>query len=668
MFVAINANTPATVPRLETSRSRSPIAANMDSNPSSPHPMDSLRVKPLSWTDDHKEKFQEIITSLGSTVGTTGAPTSHAQLFDLASKKLADLGIIKSTTQCKDKWYRMSNRAENEALFNFTRGGSKHGTFGDDKLEVVEPVAEEPLDSNFAQDEDSLIAGNRDEINADSNDVSGHRSTMRWDDRERDFLIELVRGRRELELQDTTQPVFNAGQLFKYASTELQKQYGIERTVSSCTIFWRRNVAGTFGFGSGNEATKLLPGSNSASKTMKIEEAPSMTLRETPTKSKRLQNSLQEPQSPKEAKQPKPPKPAARASSPKLGRKFTTAQKEALAAEAEKGLNPSQEVRARLVQELNLTGQQVSGYFGNARFKARKLELMETPKEADGDEGADEDVSPMSITAQDSGAPDSEVKKRKYRKRKHPTSIDSDDEPLLAPLIKHAPQSVDSDASFGVEEKVYGSRSGMLRRKAPVRDPSLPFLPPPSYEDSMLKASPNPYGSPRNPPHLSRSPLPTEPTRSSSSRLSLEPLAAASSSLRDSNASAQGSITSNTAPASATSAATPNVLLNLPPPADDQQMESILASKVSRIDEEMSVLLKRIDDQTVSIQADQEAINDLDRQNQVIQARRAAALAARQQKEVTRAEYSNRIQVLGNRKSQIANALRDLKAAFEDDN
>ncbi|KAL2061769.1 hypothetical protein VTL71DRAFT_7147 [Oculimacula yallundae] len=662
MFVAINANPPATVPR--QSSSRSPLPA-MDSDTTSPPPMDNPRIRPPSWTDAHKERFQEIITAIGSTVGTSGAPSSYAQLFDLASKKLGELGIIKSSTQCKDKWYRMANRAENETLFNFTRGRSRHGTFGDDKLEVEEP-AEEALESSFAQDEDSLIVANGDEGMVDAAEGSGHRSTVRWDDRERDALIELVRTRRDLELKDSTQPVFNAGQVFNWASTELQHRYNIERTVSSCMIFWRRNIAGTRGFGTGNEATHLVPGSSSASKSTKpVEDTPSMTLRETPTKSKRLQNSLQEPRSPKQPKQPKQPKAEARASSPKLGRKFTTAQKEALAKEAENGLNPSPEVRARLVQELNLSGQQVSGYFGNARFKARKLNQTGPPK-VESDLGEAADAEETSILSE--AAPDSGVKTRKYSKRKRSTSMDSDDEPLLTPSVKPAPANVDSDASMGTEEKVYGSRPGMLKRKAPARDSSLPFLPPPSYEDSMLKASPNPYGSPRNPPHLSRSPLPTEPARSSSSRLSLEPTTMTGSSLRDTNTSLPGSHTPNTAPTSSTSAATTaSNLLNLPHTADDQQMESILASKVNRIDEEMSVLLKRIDDHSIGIQDDEQIINDLDRQIQDFQARRAAVLAARQEKEASRAGYSNRCQVLGNRKSQIAKALRDLKAAFEDD-
>ncbi|KAH9222129.1 hypothetical protein DL95DRAFT_183815 [Leptodontidium sp. 2 PMI_412] len=366
MFVAINASTPSSASHLQPPRS--PVAATatatatMDSDPLSPQTHDGPRNRGPSWTDDDKEKFQEVISSIGSTVGTPGAPSSYAQLFDLASKRLGDFGIMKSATQCKDKWYRMLNRAENEMMFNFTRGRSKHGTFGEDKLEVEEPEAEEGLDSSFVQDEDMLTVTNGDENMNDVTDSGGHRSTVRWDDRERDALIEVVKFRRELELKDDTQDEFNAGQLFKWASDELRDRYSIERTTSSCMIFWRRNIAGTCGFGTGNDATKIVSNSTNGARGGKtFDDTPSMTLRETPTKSKRLQNSLQPPP-------PPPPKPtpkataasASRAQSPKLGRKFTQAQKDGLAREAENGLNPSAEVRARLVQELNLTGQQVS--------------------------------------------------------------------------------------------------------------------------------------------------------------------------------------------------------------------------------------------------------------------------------------------------------------------
>ncbi|KAH7314094.1 hypothetical protein BKA65DRAFT_115744 [Rhexocercosporidium sp. MPI-PUGE-AT-0058] len=662
MFVAINASTPSSASQLQ--RPRSSVAATMDSESLSPQLQDSPRNRGPSWTDDDKEKFQEIISSIGSTVGTPGAPSSYAQLFDLASKKLGEFGITKSSTQCKDKWYRMVNRAENEMLFNFTRGRSKHGTFGEDKLEVEEPEAEEAQDSSFVQDEDLLNAtnGDGDENMADANEGGGHRSTVRWDDKERDALIDVVKARRELELKDDTLDEFNAGQLFAWASGELKARYSIERTRSSCMIFWRRNIAGTRGFGTGNDATKIVPNSTSTNgirSAKTFEDTPSMTLRETPTKSKRLQNSLQ-PQSPKVTPKAAPkatPKATSdpRSQSPKLGRKFTQAQKDGLAREAENGLNPSAEVRARLVQELNLTGQQVSGYFGNARFKARKMKST-GPKEGGEEVSENEEVSSLSITA----APDSGVKTRRYRKRKRSgASIDSDDEPLLTPSVKQASEEVAS------EEKVYGSRPGMLKRKAPMRDPSLPLLPPPSYEDSMLKASPNPYGSPLNPPHLSRSSLPRDPPRSSSSRLSLDPATVTS---RDaSNASLPGDFTPNTATASSTSAGTTNIPPNPPNPADDQMMETILASKVSRIDEEVLTLSRKIEDETSAIQADEQEIIELDRRTQEIQARKDVVLAARQEKNVNRAGYSTRIQVLGNKKAQIAKALSDLKAAMEDD-
>ncbi|KAG4434958.1 hypothetical protein IFR05_009570 [Cadophora sp. M221] len=632
----------------------------MDSGPSSPQTQDGPRNRGPSWTDDDKEKFQEIISSIGSTVGTPGAPSSYAQLFDLASKRLGDFGIMKSATQCKDKWYRMLNRAENELMFNFTRGRSKHGTFGEDKLEVEEPEADEGLDSSFVQDEDVLNVTNGDENMNDVNDSGGHRSTVRWDDRERDALIEVVKFRRELELKDDTQEEFNAGQLFKWASAELSSRYSIERTTSSCMIFWRRNIAGTCGFGIGNDATKIVSNSTNGVRGGKtFDDTPSMTLRETPTKSKRLQNSLQPPP-------PPPPKPtpkataasASRAQSPKLGRKFTQAQKDGLAREAENGLNPSAEVRARLVQELNLTGQQVSGYFGNARFKARKMKQTGLKDEGAEDGSDNEEVSSLSITAVPD--PDSGVKTRRYRKRKRSAaSVDSDDEPLLTPSVKQASETPVS------EEKVYGSRPGMLKRKAPMRDPSLPLLPPPSYEDTMLKASPNPYGSPLNPPHLSRSSLPLDPPRSSSSRLSLDPATATS---RDaSNSSLPGEFTPNTAPASSASAGTTNIPQAHSNPGDHQLMETILASKVSRIDEEMSSLSRKIEEETSAIQADEQEIVELDRRIQEFQARKDTVLAARQTKNVNRAGYSNRIQVLGNKKAQIAKALGDLKAAIEDD-
>merc|ERR1712098_343711 len=188
------------------------------------------------------------------------------------------------------------------------------------------------------------------------------------------------------------------------------------------------------------------------------------------------------------------------------------------------------------------------------------------------------------------------------------------------------------------EEKVYGSRPGMLKRKAPMRDPSLPLLPPPSYEDSMLKASPNPYGSPLNPPHLSRS-RPSEPPRSSSSRLSVDP---ANSSHRE------ASNGTSTAPTSSTSANTalPN-LSNIAASGDDQLMKS--------------------EEESSAIQADEVAINEFDRRIGEIQDQKNVVIAARQQKHSNLSSYAGRIQILGNRKAQIAKALTDLKAAISDE-
>jgi len=640
---------------------------------------DSPRTKGPSWTDDDKEKYQEIISSIGATVGEAGAPTSYAQLFDLASQRLADLGITKSSTQCKDKWYRMSNRAENESLFNFTRGRSKHGTFGEDKLEVEEP--EEPEEESLVGEESFNIINGDDNMDGEGVTSSSHRNLVRWEDRERDALVEVVKERRELERSDSTQAEYNSGQLFDWASSELQRRYGIDRTKSSCMIFWRRNIAGTCGFGSGNESTKLVAPTNGRRNSIArpLDDAPTMTLRETPTKSKRLQNSLQaqsQSQPPPQDEAP-PPKAIPRAQSPKLGRKFTPEQKAGLAREAENGLNPDAETRARLVQELGLTGQQVSGYFGNARFKARKAESkLNGLKETGGEEGFDSEEPSLIVS---DITPDIGVKTRRSRKRKRSSMVSmggsEEDEPLVVtPAVKHDPGA---DVEMSSEEKVYGvsihsltftclaiidahqqSRPGMLKRKAPMRDPSLPLLPPPSYEDSMLKASPNPYGSPLNPPHLSRS-RPSEPPRSSSSRLSVDP---ANSSHRE------ASNGTSTAPTSSTSANTalPN-LSNIAASGDDQLMESILATKVSRIDEEMASLMRKSEEESSAIQADEVAINEFDRRIGEIQDQKNVVIAARQQKHSNLSSYAGRIQILGNRKAQIAKALTDLKAAISDE-
>ncbi|PVH86024.1 hypothetical protein DL98DRAFT_650520 [Cadophora sp. DSE1049] len=655
MFVPINRTTSA--PR-DPPTSRSPVAATMDAESDLLSPKtDSPRTKGPSWTDDDKEKYQEIISSIGSTVGEAGAPTSYAQLFDLASQRLADLGITKSSTQCKDKWYRMNNRAENEMLFNFTRGRSKHGTFGEDTLEVEEPEdPEEGLDSSFVGDEGFSVTNGDEAMDGEGAASTIHRNLVRWEDRERDALVEVVKERRELERSDSTQSEYNSGQLFEWASSELQRRYGIDRTKSSCMIFWRRNIAGTCGFGSGNESTKLVApasgGRNSIAKP--FDDAPTMTLRETPTKSKRLQNSLQSQSHPPPQAELPSPKAPPRAQSPKLGRKFTPAQKAGLAREAENGLNPDAETRARLVQELGLTGQQVSGYFGNARFKARKAESkLNGLKETSGEEALDSEGPSLIVS---DITPDIGVKTRRSRKRKRSSmvSVLSDDEPLVVtPSVKH---DTAADVDMSPEEKVYGSRPGMLKRKAPMRDPSLPLLPPPSYEDSMLKASPNPYGSPLNPPppHLSRS-RPSEPPRSSSSRLSLDP-----------SSHREASNIPSTAPTSSTSANTalPN-LSNVP--ADDQLMESILATKVNRIDEEMASLMRKSEEESAAIQIDETEINEFDRRIREIQDQKDVTVAARQQKHANLSTYAGRIQILGNRKAQIAKALTDLKAAISDE-
>ncbi|KAK0102932.1 hypothetical protein ONS96_005557 [Cadophora gregata f. sp. sojae] len=654
MFVPINRTTSA--PR-DPQTSRSPVAATMDvaSELLSPK-TESPRTKGPSWTDDDKEKYQEIISSIGSTAGEAGAPTSYAQLFDLASQRLADLGITKSSTQCKDKWYRMSNRAENESLFNFTRGRSKHGTFGEDKLEVEEPEdLDEGLDSSFVGDEG--FTNGDDNIDGEGATSTSHRNLVRWEDRERDALVEVVKERRELERSDNSQPEFNSGQLFEWASSELQRRYGIDRTKSSCMIFWRRNIAGTCGFGSGNESTKLVAttgGRNSIAKP--FDDTPTMTLRETPTKSKRLQNSLHS--QPQPQAEPPSPKAPPRAQSPKLGRKFTPAQKAGLAREAENGLNPDAETRARLVQELGLTGQQVSGYFGNARFKARKAELkLNGTKDVGGEEAFDSE-EPSLVMADIT--PDIGVKTRRSRKRKRSSmvSLGSDDEPLVVePSVKQSYEPA-ADVDVSPDDKIYGSRPGMLKRKAPMRDPSLPLLPPPSYEDSMLKASPNPYGSPLNPPppHLSR-PRQSEPPRSSSSRLSLDPT---NSSLRE------ASNVPSTAPTSSTSANTslPNAG-NVP--ADDQLMESILATKVSSIDEEMASLMRKSEEESAAIQNVEAEINEFDRRIREIQDQKDVAVTTREQKQANLSRHAGRIQILGNRKAQIAKALTDLKAAISDE-
>lgn len=275
--------------------------------------------------------------------------------------------------------------------------------------------------------------------------------------------------------------------------------------------------------------------------------------------------------------------------------------------------------------------------------------------------------------------PDIGVKTRRSRKRKRSSMVSmggsEEDEPLVVtPAVKHDPGA---DVEMSSEEKVYGvsthsltftclaiidahqqSRPGMLKRKAPMRDPSLPLLPPPSYEDSMLKASPNPYGSPLNPPHLSRS-RPSEPPRSSSSRLSVDP---ANSSHRE------ASNGTSTAPTSSTSANTalPN-LSNIAASGDDQLMESILATKVSRIDEEMASLMRKSEEESAAIQADEVAINEFDRRIGEIQDQKNVVVAARQQKHSNLSSYAGRIQILGNRKAQIAKALTDLKAAISDE-
>lgn len=105
----------------------------------------------------------------------------------------------------------------------------------------------------------------------------------------------------------------------------------------------------------------------------------------------------------------------------------------------------------------------------------------------------------------------------------------------------------------------------------------------------------------------------------------------------------------------------------MPNSTDDHHMESILASRVSKFDEEISGRLNSIEIESSAILADEQELAALDRQMQELQARKNAVLAARQEKFVRRAEHSNRIQIVENRKVQIAKALRDLKAVMEDD-
>ncbi|KAG4428845.1 hypothetical protein IFR05_015673 [Cadophora sp. M221] len=207
-----------------------------------------------------------------------------------------------------------------------------------------------------------------------------------------------------------------------------------------------------------------------------------------------------------------------RRSCSKLGRKFTLAQKDGLAKEAGNGLNLDAETRARLVQQLGLTEQQVSGYFGSARFKARKaVSKLNGLNKASGGEDFDSEVPSSTLP---DVAPNIGMKTRRSTKRKR--SIASV-EPLLTSSAEQRHNSA-SNKAISTNEKLYGSRPGMLKRKAPMRDPSLPLLLPLGHEDSMLKASPHPCGSPLNPdlPHLSRSHL-SNALRSSISRLSLDP-------------------------------------------------------------------------------------------------------------------------------------------------
>ncbi len=281
------------------------------------------------WSAEENRKYEEVVTSIWTTeqAKTSENRLAGAHLWDRVSQLLSEQSVMMSARQCRQKIVKLrESKPEFQDMFVFRHLKSRV------EQGLAESNNEDDADPDFVEDEDSTSFSDGNMLS----DPTGRKH--RWSEEERDKLINLVVARRELENRDRTVQILSTKEIWEYVSMQL-KEHSFDRSSDSCKGYWKRNITGHFGFGTGVGLETTL-----RSSTIPVL-----------LSSKQLSASIS----------------SGSKSSGKF--RFSEEQRAALKIAFRKSASLNAEVKDRLAQDLSLTPMQVSVSFlyANLRFHFR---------------------------------------------------------------------------------------------------------------------------------------------------------------------------------------------------------------------------------------------------------------------------------------------------------
>ncbi|KAE8443836.1 hypothetical protein EG329_001343 [Mollisiaceae sp. DMI_Dod_QoI] len=435
--------------------------------------------KQKNWTEEEQAAFYLLLRNHFVEVKNGTTATHVNSMMKTFSDKLKDNDINKTRQQCQWHWYSTA-RYLPEFLDNDI--DSLYDEDDEDDVDYEGQDLKEGAMSNVAE--------------------KGQTQGSKWTDQERQKFIALVKARRNKEKHNPALEKLNSTQLMTVVSSQLKKQYSIDRTVNACKQVWRRYLA--------SHGTEDISDQEPASSDSESELVLPPLLSPLPAY---IEAMLDEP--PTSTKY-QPRENDAQAGVPpmrkgeKKGRKivrFTPEQRRLLDQEAkENGLSPSAEVLNRLADDCGVEAKKVKDWFTNARagrYGYDRTIGQRTTQHKGNVEYEDTDHSVLSSNSPSNTAgasiPRTSLKRSRLSTSKainESLVIDSDDDdhPRMFPSSKKVKTDAALEGSFNaiVSSTSDNNREktppGMVRKRLGKRDPSLPLM---SLEDYRKSQNPS---------------------------------------------------------------------------------------------------------------------------------------------------------------------------------